>query len=146
MGVLGFLQRLFSGEGIVKAVKELEEPVGIFGDFVTSFFAGVEEEEKEVIERRRVQQVFEPELPEPPEVKEEIFIRKIVKTGKSKEGNRNLFAYTYEANEINREFVLVQAINDEFDVDIRKSIYGYEDFEITDKPPIIWPGITTGKE
>ena len=146
MGILGFLQRLFSGAGIVKAVKEFEEPVELFGDFVTSFFAGVEEEEREVIERRRIELPPEPELFEEEPSDEEVFVRKIVKTGKSAQGYRNLFALTFEPNEIDRFSELRQAIEEEFDMDLAISDLGYDDITTTDRPPFIWPEIRTGKE
>ena len=142
MGILGFFQRLFSGEGIVKAVREFEEPIESFGDFVSSFFAGIEEEEREIIAEREK----EPTVEEVPELREDEYRRKIVKTGKSKEGNRNVFALTFESNNFNRELKLVQAIEQEFGFSPERSTYGYEDFITTNRPPFIWPKIRTGKE
>ena len=85
-----------------------------------------------------VQAVREPE--------EARYRRKIVKTGKSKEGNRNLFALTFEPNEIDRFGILKRAIEKEFELDLSSADLGYDDFTETDRPPFVWEEIRTGKE
>lgn len=99
--IVGFVQDLFSGRGVIREIPEPEE-------------AG--------------------------------YRRKIVKTGKSKEGNRNLFALTFEPNEIDRFFELKQAIEQEFELDLSSSDLGYDDSTTTDRPPFVWEEIRTGKE
>ena len=151
MGILGFFQRLFSGEGIVKAVREFEEPIEFFGDFVSSFFAGVEEEEE--------------------------YIRKIVKSafycerrgGLAKHDKKLVYAVTFESNGTDRFDELVTEIELIYGSDVeihertpeidrdegtnprrqnctRTSPYGYDDQTVFTNPPFRWPRIEVGEE
>ena len=89
---------------------------------------------------------FREELAE--EIKEEkgIWRRKIAKTGISKQGNKNLFAFTFEDNKTDRFRILKQRIEAEFDVELSDDVLGYDDSQTVARPPFIFPKIEVGKE
>ena len=78
--------------------------------------------------------------------REEEFRRKIAKTGISKEGNRNLFALTFEDNQTDRFRELKQAIEEKFDMELSDDVLGYDDSQTVASPPIEYPEIEVGKE
>lgn len=81
-----------------------------------------------------------------PREREEIFRRKIAKTGKSIQGNRNLFAFTFERNTTDRFFELIEAVEERFETRLNPNIFGYDDFTTVETAPFEYPEIEVGKE
>ena len=134
--LVGFVQDLFSGRGVVQAVRQFqeEEPTP-----EAQFFERVEREKIEEIEEER-----------------EDFIRKIVKTGGSRGSKSSslrdtkvdLFALTFENNLIDRGQWLYGKIEEyaEDENIFLTSSWGYEDSEEVEDPPFEYPEFEVGEE
>lgn len=75
--------------------------------------------------------------------------RKIVKTSTSKnrpKGKKRLFAITWETNTIDREFHLVQSIENKFDIHLENYNYSQKFTKLTKHANPKWPKITVGTE
>ena len=82
-------------------------------------------------------------------VKKRGYRRKIVKTvGYSSGKKETLYAITYEANTIDRINKLIDAVFDEFDEThgLQPTKFGYDDQQLTQNPPFIYPDIEVGSE
>ena len=84
----------------------------------------------------------------PKEEREEIsiFYRKIAKSGKSQQGNRALFAYTFERNQQSRFNELINAIEDTYETSLDSNIFGYDGLSTFQTVPFEYPEIEVGKE
>ena len=107
----------------------------------------LEELAEEITPLTPAAQFFERIEREQEEKEEDKYVRKIVKTGKSVQGYRNLFAFTFEDNDTDRKEELTQAIEDEYDIELDPDDIGYDDSSITtNSPPFVWDEIEVGKE
>ena len=103
-------------------------------------------------ERRKTKkeiEVLKEEKREIEELKPVKYRRKIVKTvGYSSGKKETLYAITYEANKIDRISKLIDSIFDEFDEThgIQSAKFGYDDQQLTQNPPFIYPDIEVGTE
>ena len=103
-------------------------------------------------ERRKTKkeiEVLKEEKREIEELKPVEYRRKIVKTvGYSSGKKETLYAVTYEANKIDRISKLIDAVFDEFDEThgIQSAKFGYDDQQLTQNPPFIYPDIEVGSE
>ena len=103
-------------------------------------------------ERRKTKkeiEVLKEEKREIEELKPVKYRRKIVKTvGYSSGKKETLYAITYEANKIDRISKLIDSVFDEFDEThgIQSAKFGYDDQQLTQNPPFIYPDIEVGTE
>ena len=94
-------------------------------------------------------EVLKEEKREIEELKPVEYRRKIVKPiGYSWGKKETLYAITYENNKIDRTNELINAIFDEFEDThgIQPSKFGYDDQQLTQNPPFIYPDIEVGTE
>lgn len=94
-------------------------------------------------------EVLKEEKREIEELKPVEYRRKIVKTvGYSSGKKETLYAITYEANKIDRISKLIDSVFDEFDEThgIQSAKFGYDDQQLTQNPPFIYPDIEVGTE
>ena len=94
-------------------------------------------------------EVLKEEKREIEELKPVEYRRKIIKTtGYSSGKKETLYAVTYEANKIDRISKLIDSVFDEFDEThgIQSAKFGYDDQQLTQNPPFIYPDIEVGTE
>lgn len=74
------------------------------------------------------------------------FFRKIAKSGRSRQGNRVLFAFTFERNDNDRFSELIEAIEEQYDIQLNPDWFGYDASSVFQTVPFEYPEIEVGKE
>lgn len=74
------------------------------------------------------------------------FFRKIAKSGRSRQGNRVLFAFTFERNDDDRFTELIEAVEEEYDIQLDPDWFGYDASSVFQTVPFEYPEIEVGKE